>query len=383
MAWKIPSIATIAERCATAFEAGASAVFTAKGVSWSAQKLSFAVRSSRGFLALIFRSVALEIRAIQDHVAWWGRQYFPDTAEEEFVYRHTYIWGVEGRDATFAVGSVTITGTPGTVLVGGLEMSSTEGLIFLTSAEATIGVGGTVAVEAKAAAAGAAYNYEAGIQLSTVEPNADVSAIEITTAFAGGADEMTWQELQAALIEHIRKPPQGGCGYDYVSWVKGKFKVAAVKIIPEVIGRGSVGVVVAMKDDDGTVRSPTDDERAAILAYLGEFQTALGVRPVTARVSVHAATIEAQPASIRLRPDNALTRAAVEEAFKRFWAALGTAEDDGNESPIGATVELSRLSEEISAADGEYAHDLVVPAATYSLDDYTFPVAGTITWVAA
>ncbi len=378
----IPSIKTLAERCATAFEAGAEAVFSAKGVTWSAQKLSFAVRSARGMLALTFRSVAPEIRAIHDHVAWWGRQYFPDTAEEELVYRHASIWNVDGREAGFAVGSVTITGTPGTVLADELELSSSEGLIWLTDAAATIGAGGTVVVSATAAGAGAAYNYEAGIKLTTVEPNPDVTSIEIVTAFAGGADESTWEELQAAVVEHIRKPPQGGAGYDYVAWVKAKFKVAAVKVIPEVLGRGSVGIVVAMKDDDGTVRSPTDPEREAILAYLGVFQSAGGVRPVTARVSVHAAAIVAQPASIRLRPDNAKTRAAVEEAFKRFWAVLGSPEDDGNESPIGATIERSRLSEEISAADGEYAHDLVGPTASYTLDNYTYPVAGAITWVA-
>ncbi len=86
------------------------------------------------------------------------------------------------------------------------------------------------------------------------------------------------------------------------------------------------------------------------------------------------------PLTIRLRPDTVLIRAAVTEAFARYIATLGDEEDEENESPIGALIEPSRISEAISAASGEYAHDLLVPAAPYSLDPTHYAVAGTITF---
>ncbi|MEO2039413.1 MAG: baseplate J/gp47 family protein [Martelella sp.] len=383
MSRPIDSAKTIAARMATTLETGLATVLDAKGVRYTAKAISFSVRSSRGLLAWILRAVALELRSVHGHIAWWGRQYFVDTAEDEFVLRHASIFGVKQRDATFAAGSVTIAGDPGTVLPAELQLSSSEGLLFGLNSEVTIGAGGTVVASATAMASGPGSNYEAGIKLTTVDPWPEIDAITITTAFSGGADEMSVDELQAATIAHIRKPPQGGAGYDYRDWLDDAFPVKAVKPIPDVIGRGSVGVVVAMKDEDGNGRAPTDDEREAMLAHLGRPLTAEGVRPVTAYVSVHAAEITAVPITVRPRPDTPVVRAAIAEAFERFINTLGSDDDAGNEAPIGATIEVSRLSEEISAANGEYAHDLIVPAETYTLGAYQFPVAGAITWAGA
>ncbi|MEE9921759.1 MAG: hypothetical protein PBV01_00005 [Brucella anthropi] len=72
--------------------------------------------------------------------------------------------------------------------------------------------------------------------------------------------------------------------------------------------------------------------------------------------------MRAIPITVRVRPDTIATRAAVEEAFAAFIATIGDANDDQNASPIGARIEPSRISEAISAASGEYAHDLISPS---------------------
>jgi uncharacterized phage protein gp47/JayE len=107
------------------------------------------------------------------------------------------------------------------------------------------------------------------------------------------------------------------------------------------------------------------------------------VRPVTAHAVVVTAEMTAIPITVRLRPDTVATRAAVTEAFTRYVATIGDADDAQNASPIGAIIEPSRISEALSAASGEYAHDLVVPAARTVLDSRQYPIAGTITWAAA
>lgn len=376
MAWPIPTAKEIASKIAGSLEAGLLRIRP----DLDASGVSRAVRSAKGVFAQISRAFSLELREAHDHLAWWGRQYFVDTAEEEFVLRHAAIWGVNQRAATKALGVVLVEGVPGTVLPSGLQLSASNAVTYLTTSAATIPGGGTVAVAVIAVAAGTSGNLEEGVQLTVLTPFPEITRVSVASEFIGGADEQDMPELQAATLERIRQPPHGGAGFDYPVWVAEQFAVKAVSVIPEWIGRGSVGLVVAMKDADGSARVPSEAERDAILSYLGPLGSQTGVRPVTARVVVIAAELHVLAPVIRLRPDTALTRAAVDDAWNRFVATIGDADDTVNAGPIGALIEPSRISEAISAANGEYAHDLILPAAPFTLADVEYPVAGAITY---
>lgn len=219
-------------------------------------------------------------------------------------------------------------------------------------------------------------NLETGIRLVTVAPFPEVARVSVATAFSGGAGEETPAELTAATMRKIRQKPHGGAGFDYPEWLSRKFAVLAVKVVPEWIGRGSVGLVVIMKDDEGSPRVPTEGELDAMLTYLGPPGSPTGVRPVTAHVVMVPGVLTTIPLTIRLRPDTVQTRAAVVEAWTRYIATIGDDDDDQNDGPIGALIEQSRISEAISAASGEYAHDLLLPAANFTLERTEFPVAG-------
>jgi uncharacterized phage protein gp47/JayE len=378
MPWPVPSARTIAERFAGTLEAGLLRIRPLL----DPVALSRSVRSARGVLAQIGRAIALEAREVHDHVAWWGRQYFIDTAEEEMILRHANIWGIAQRAASSAIGNLDIEGTAGTALPAGLEFRMSDSARFVTTSTATIGVDGRVSVPAQAIAAGAAGNIEAGIRLVTYTPFPEISRATVALpGFAGGADEETLIELQTAVLSHIRQRPHGGAGFDYPTWVGRQFDTRAVAVAPEWIGRGSVGIIVAMKDADGSARVPTAPECEAILAYLGAPGSPTGVRPVTAHIVVVACELEAIDISVRIRPDNVATRAAVTDAFARYVATIGDADDPQNATPIGARIEPSRISEAISAASGEYSHDLTVPSAPYTLGNKKFPTAGVITFL--
>ncbi|MFA7416122.1 MAG: baseplate J/gp47 family protein [Rhizobium sp.] len=379
MAWPIPTAKEIFLRFAGTLEAGILRIRE----DLDPIALSRAVRSARGMFSWIGRTVSLELREVHDHLAWWGRQYFPDTAEEEFVLRHAGIWGVEQRPAIKAIGTVTIEGIAGEPLPAGIELSASNAVVYVTSAAAVIGAGGTVIVAAEASVAGSAGNLETGIRLVTVAPYPAISKVTVETAFSGGADEQSPEELQVATLQRIRQPPHGGAGFDYPIWIGSAFSVKAVKVVPEWIGRGSLATVIIMKNADGSARVPTVEEVDAIETHLGQFGSNTGVRPVTARAIVVPGTLRALPITVRLRPDTVLTRAAVTEAYARFIATIGDEEDDQNDGPIGALIEPSRISEALSAAGGEYAHDLIVPAASFTLEQTEYPLAGIITFEVA
>lgn len=378
MVWPVPPAKTIFSRIAAAAEVGLLSIYPQGDV----KAISRAVRSARGMFAVIWSAVAPEVRETHDHVAWWARQWMPDSADDEaMILRHASIWGVEPRAATKAVGSVTIEGVAGTVLASGIVLTSTATNTYVTTSGGTIAAGGTVIVTAEATTAGSGGNLETGVQLSTLAAYPEISKITAATPFAGGADDETPEEVQVRYLQRIREPPMGGSSQDYKAWVENVASVYAVKVVEDWIGRGSVGLIIALKSDDGMPRVPTELELTAIGNYVGAQGSQTGVRPVTARVIPVAAELVEVPVSVRLRPDGALTRGAVQLAFDRFIATIGDEDDMENESPIGATIEPSRISEAISAADGEYSHDLTVPAARYTLGTKECPVATAITWL--
>ncbi|NSL22361.1 baseplate J/gp47 family protein [Agrobacterium tumefaciens] len=378
MVWPVPAAKSIFSRLAAASEVILIGLFPNGDV----KKISRAVRSVHGMFAVIWSAVAPEVRETHDHIAWWGRQYMPDSADDEaMIMRHASIWGTDPRDATKAIGSVTIEGVAGTVLASGIVLASTASSTYVTTAGGTIAAGGTVTVTAEAGTAGSAGNLETGVQLSTVAAFPEISKVTVATAFAGGTDDEEPESVQERYLQRIREPPMGGSAPDYRAWVGKVANVYAVKVVEDWIGRGSVGLVIALKNDDGTPRVPTELELTAIGNYIGAQGSQTGVRPVTARVIPLAAELVNIPVSVRLRPDGALTRAAVQSAFDRFIATIGDEDDMQNESPIGATIEPSRISEAISAADGEYSHDLTIPSVRYTLGVKACPVATAITWL--
>ncbi len=376
MPWPIPTAKSIAAKIAGSLEVALLRIRPGADPA----DVSRAVRSAYGVFSQIGRAFSLELREVHDHLAWWGRQYFPDTAEEEFIFRHAGIWGVAQRGATKAVGSILIEGVAGTALPSGLQFSASNAVIYETTAVAAIGAGGTVIVAAAAVAAGTAGNLESGVQVTVVTPFPEISKATISAAFVGGADEATPAEIQAATLERIRQPPHGGAAFDYPTWVAEVASVKAVGVIEDWVGRGSVGIVVLMKNDDGTARVPSSAEIEAIQEHLGGVGSQTGTRPVTALVIVVPGVLRTLPITVRLRPDTVITRAAVTDAWQRFVATIGDEEDTQNASPIGAVIEPSRISEAISAAAGEYAHDLILPAARFTLERTEYPVAGPITF---
>jgi uncharacterized phage protein gp47/JayE len=378
MTWSIPSARTILARIASVAETGLLSIRPEA----PSTAISRAVRSTKGVFAQVFGAVAPELSEVHDHIAWWARQYMPDSADDEaMILRHASIWGIEQREATTAVGTVLISGTAGTMLASGIDLTASNGVAYVTTQGGTIDVSGTLTVAAIATSAGSNSNLEAGIKLSITEANPDIASVKVATAFSGGANAETPQAMQIRTLERIREPPKGGAASDYKAWVGKIADVYTVSVVEDWIGRGSLGVVIVMKDENGNPRVASAAELEAIGAYLGAQGSQTGVRPVTARVIPVAGALVAVPISVRLRPDTDTTRAAVTQAFSRFIATIGDDNDDTNASPIGAVIEPSRISEAISAADGEYGHDLTVPAARYTLASNQCPVAGTITWL--
>ena len=328
-----------------------------------------AVRSEKGVIAAHLRTDANGLFETHLHLRWWGDQYMPDKAEVEHLARHASIWGVFRRAAVKAVGYAVFTGTPGLAVPLGLQLRTPGGGLVETSAAGVVAGGGSVTIALVATEGGPQANTADGAILPIVTALAGLDPQSATLddgGLAGGAAEETDESLLARLLAVIREPGHGGASFDYPNWVFAQFAASKVKAIPNWVGYGSVGVVVAMGTATAPV-APTGAEIDAISAYL-ETQ-----RPVTAEVIVLSFIPKVQPYTIKLTPDTVANRAAVAAALDEFHA---------READIGGTLPHSRISEAISAANGEYSHVLTVPSGDVVCAPRELASRGAITWVA-
>ncbi|MCX5496426.1 baseplate J/gp47 family protein [Kaistia dalseonensis] len=296
--------------------------------------------------------------ALEEHayLQWLGLQLLPDTAEGEWLERHANIWLRRGRKpATFAQGTVTLTGTAGTILPAGTSLlyGSYE---FLTTEELTIGAGAT-AVIVEARTAGAASSLELGGSLRLSQATVGVDASAAVTAATVGLDEESDDDLRARVLKRIRKPPMGGNKDDYEAWALEVPAVTRAWCAPLEMGIGTVTLRFMMDDlraDAGGF--PEAEDVAIVAAYLDT------VRPVAVKDMFVVAPIP-EPIDftiLNLSSDTSSVRASIERSAKEMLA--------GRAAP-GQTIYQSWISESVSAGTGEDHHNLV-------FEDHLMPSLG-------
>ncbi len=365
MPFPVPSPEEITRRIEARMSASLAKIAEAKGLPVSPLAIERAVRSPRGVIAALIRVFSAMIYELHLHLRWWGEQYFPDTAEEEYLRRHASIWGIYQRAATRAVGRAIFEGAAGIVIPVGFELTSASGALVRTTESGAMGEDKALSLAIEAVETGTDGNAVAGERLTIVSPLVGLTlALLDEGGLAGGAAIESVASLRDRVIEKIRQPAHGGADFDYSTWIRNKFATAKVSVVPDWTGRGSVGVIVVM-DSVAVPRQPTAVELAAMQAYVNE------VKPVTAEVFVVPANIVETPVAIALQPDTTAIRRAVSTAVATFFA---------REAAIGGTIYKSRLSEAISSASGEYSHTLVMPADNVSFDRHVYPVPGMIDW---
>lgn len=355
MTWPLPTPDQIADRVAGDIEGG---------LETPDRRVD--ARSPNTVLGVLARAWALSQFDLWLYQRRLAEDLMPDTAQGEMLERHADTWGVTRLPASAAIGSVTVTGTNGTLLPAGIELRAVDGGIFATTALGTI-AGGEATVPVQASAAGAAGNQVEGAVLTFVAPVAGVlpqSAEVAEGGLTGGADAESDDALRARLLARIRQRPHGGAAFDYEEWARAaSAEVAHVAVYGNWAGLGTVAVVIGMRGP----RAPSDEERDAVAAYIAP------LRPVTADVQVIAAVPVEVDVTLTLSPDTVQTRAAVEAALATFFA---------NDARIGQSLARSRISEAISSAAGEYSHVLTLPAADLDFADTELPVLGTVTFEA-
>lgn len=99
-----------------------------------------------------------------------------DTATGTTLDRHSYIWGVSRKAATFANGPVVFTGVEGTSIPGGTDVQDSVGNEYTTTADGVI-ISGIASVAVQAKNPGASANITDSRQLTLIAPIDDIDSV--------------------------------------------------------------------------------------------------------------------------------------------------------------------------------------------------------------
>lgn len=297
------------------------------------------------------------------YLSWLSRQLMPDTAEAEYLARWASIWGIDRKAATVTAAIATATGINGSSIPAGTEAQRIDGTIYTVTTAATI-VAGSASLSIEAASSGPNTALSAGDTLTISSALAGVNAtLTVSDGGTAGADQEDDDSLLARLLDRIRNPPQGGALHDYVSWALAQPGVTRAWAYKAWMGAGTVGVAFVMDGRENIF--PLAADVAAVQAALDE------LRPVTAELYVFAPTPAPVDIVLRVSPDTAAVQTAISAELADFFAREG--------EPAG-TIYMSRLSEAVSLAEGEFQHAIDIPDEDFTASAGAIPTLGSVTF---
>lgn len=323
-------------------------------------------RLRRSFLYVLAMALAGLVHGLYGFLEYMFRQVFPDTAEAEYLDRWASIWGVIRKAAAKATGITQATGTNGSNIASGTELTRSDGRRFKTTALGTIS-GGIANLSVEAVEPGLDGITANGSLLTFVSTPSGVNSVTTVQSpgLSGGTDIETDESLLQRLLDRIQTPPQGGSAEDYVTWALEVPGVTRAWCYPLELGAGTV-TVRFMMDDTYSNGIPLAGDVTAVDDYIDPR------RPVTADVTVVAPTAVALNFTIDLGTnDTTDIRAAVEAELKDMIR---------RDAVPGGTILISHIREAISIATGETDHVLTVPAGNVTHTTGQIAVFGAITW---
>lgn len=321
----------------------------------------------RSVLIVLARVIAGEDHLLHGHLAFLADQVVPDRADSSNLERWANLFGVFRKAATFSAGAATFTGTAATLIPTGTQLRRVDGRTFETTADGTVGGGGSISVAVQAVLAGELGDTAATTGLSLVSPIAgiDSTATVDSGGLTGGSDAETDEDLLERFRTRVQSSESIGTASAYELFALEVAEVTRAWTLPMHFGDGTVGLTFVV-DDDPAGPIPSSAKVAEVQAYLDDGRT-----PVTATLTVFAPATQALDPEIQLLPDSAAIRESVEAALEDLIL---------EEAEPGGTLPISKIREAISTAAGEEDHVLVSPVANVTTPGGTILVLGTITW---
>lgn len=307
---------------------------------------------------------AAAVHTLYGYIDYLARNMLPDMCDEDWLYRHARIKRCPRKNAVSAKGFARWDGIAGTPEIPAGTQIQRDDQVTFTTLQTVKASGGLLRVPVIADVAGTAGNTDDGTALRLGTPITGIPSTGYADTLTGGADTEELETWRARVMERYYWIPQGGADPDYVIWAKEIAGITRAWTFRHYKGTGTVGVMVATSNPVNP--APGDELVKAVRDHI------LPLAPVAGGgLFVFAATEKSIPVTIALAKDTPEIRTAIIAELNALMLRDG--------APSGK-IYVSRISEAISLATGEVAHQLRVPAADVVLGKTELPVLGNITW---
>lgn len=192
--------------------------------------------------------------------------------------------GITRKGATYAVGTVTVTGE-GAIAVG--DLFSTKGGIQFTSLEDKT-VNGTAVIEVVCASLGEVGNVPVEAICEMPVTVQGISSVINTEPTVDGYEAESDDSLRERYYEALREPATSGNIYHYKRWAREVSGVGSVKVFPLWQGDNTVEVVII--DDNALVPEQELVDRVQEYIDPNKAGTGMGQAPIGAYCTVTPAT---------------------------------------------------------------------------------------------
>lgn len=195
--------------------------------------------SEGSFFYDLLYPVACEIMTLHNKIDILEQNAFALTAVGEYLDRKTAEQGITRIAATYATGTLTITGTPGSVILQGAKAAS-ENVLFAVDETTEIPDTGTVDVPATCIIEGSGGNVAAGTITRFPITLPGLNTVTNVAAFSGGYDEESDADLLERYLEKVSRPNVSGNKNHYIEWAKEVKGVGSAQVLPLWDGAGTV-----------------------------------------------------------------------------------------------------------------------------------------------
>ena len=345
----IPSINEATQNAARLLQQSLSqAAQTANPAALSSVDLELARSNTKALAFVEGAGLHGAYRYLRDFIA---RQAIPIYSAGEFLDGWLATYGITRKEPAAAVGLASGTGVPATLLVTGTVLRDDQGRQYSVSADAVVSAGGAVVSSLIALVPGLASNAVAGLALSLVSPVAGIDTAFIVTAsgLGGGADLETDAQAVYRLQQRLSNEPMGGSPADYARWALQVAGITRAWGVRNPAGPTSAGVII-MADGNAAPGLPTAVQQRQVLDYIRDPK-----RGPPDELFVIIPIAVTQNWTISISPDTAANRAAVTAAVQDLFYRTAVP---------GGSIPHSHVKEVISAAPGEYNHQVIAPVLT-------------------
>jgi uncharacterized phage protein gp47/JayE len=333
----------------------------------------------RSTFGIIATAIAGALAVVYRFAAWVEKQIFTQTADSAALVLRANEYGLTRTPATKWIGTITATGTDGTVIASGTLWTKDSG-VYQTTASATIS--GSTAVSVESLTTGDAISLDVADVVTLVSPQAGVDrSATVATVTQAGEDQETLSNFRARILSRQQNVPQGGAIPDWIGWTIEVPGISECKV--DRPAAGSITVYPLTDDADPANRIPGGAKLTEVETYISDPERA----PIRAgSITVTAPTEISFDVDISdLSPNDATTKANIEAAIEAHLYSRRPKQysDEPDPRDVVSAARLSGIAvsagAEVATVDLKNAGGTSITDATLAINELA--VLRTLTWI--